>query len=147
MSAFFPRPSSSPPPARTRACAPFPTPNPHFPVAWMSIIDPSGLATAKRMFDSHVATKGATQYNLNVCYTHKKGHEASVYRRSIRNRHEGKRARVRARVWRQGDSKSDYSMCDISCCALTLRDNTYRIPRVLAHTINQVYFIFPMLIA
>lgn len=43
--------------------------------AWMSIIDREGLNEAMRMFDDHVASRGRANYNLNVTYTHKEGHQ------------------------------------------------------------------------
>lgn len=41
----------------------------------MSIIDPGDLTIATKMYNDHVATKGVAEYNCNVSYTHKQGHE------------------------------------------------------------------------
>lgn len=49
-----------------------------FVPAWMNIIDPDGLKTATQMYNAHVATRGVSEYNLNVTYTHKDGHDVSL---------------------------------------------------------------------
>lgn len=46
----------------------------------MAVIDPDDLTIATKMFNDHVATKGLAEYNCNVTYTHKDGHEVCMIR-------------------------------------------------------------------